>query len=162
FGERFPGIIERIDTSLPLWWLVLAAPGMVAVGAARKRRAMARLGAAGCALGAALFADVARSPVTPGAHDNLSAVAVLVALVERAADEAGAPLRRWMRSRASTDAVIPSRAGYPTVTIASTDRYKALANYHKMTDTPENVSYRTVFQALTVTEAVAEQLGVAQ
>ena len=53
-----------------------------------------------------------------------------------------------MRSRASTDAVIPSRAGYPTATLASTNRYKALSNYHQMTDTPENVSYRTVLHAL--------------
>jgi hypothetical protein len=29
-----------------------------------------------------------------------------------------------------------------------------------MTDTPENVDYKTVFHALTVTEAVAEQLAV--
>jgi Peptidase family M28 len=240
FGERFPGIIERIDTSLPLWWVLLGAPALVAIGAARGRRGIAGFGAAGCALGAAVFADVARSPISPGANDNLTAVAVLVALAERlrarpveglrvllvscgaeevlqggihgfaarhfpaldrrrtwfvnldtvgsprlilvegegtivmedyfdrtfrdlvarAADNAGAPLRRWMRSRASTDAVIPSRAGYPTVTLTSTDRYKALSNYHRMTDTAANVDYRTVFHALTVTEAVAGQLAV--
>ena len=33
-GDQFPGILERIDTSLPLWWAILAAPGMVA----RRRR----------------------------------------------------------------------------------------------------------------------------
>jgi len=55
--------------------------------------------------------------------------------------------------------VIPSRAGYPTATIASMDRYKALSNYHKMSDTPENVNYRTVFQALTLSEAVARELA---
>ena len=49
-----------------------------------------------------------------------------------------------MRARNSTDAVIPSRAGYPTATLCSMDRYKALSNYHQMTDTPENVNYRTV------------------
>jgi Iap family predicted aminopeptidase len=64
-----------------------------------------------------------------------------------------------MRSRNSTDAVIPTRAGYPAVTLASTDRYKALSNYHKMTDTPENVLYKTVVKALTVTEAVARELA---
>jgi Iap family predicted aminopeptidase len=65
-----------------------------------------------------------------------------------------------MRSRNSTDGVIPSRAGYPTATIASMNRYKALSNYHKMSDTPENVSYRTVLQALTLSEAVARELAV--
>lgn len=40
-------------------------------------------GTVGSALAAALFADIARSPVVPGANDNLSAVALLVALAER-------------------------------------------------------------------------------
>lgn len=239
-GERFPGIIERIDTSLPLWWALLTAPALVAIGGSRRRRGMAAAGTAASVLGAAVFADVARSPVSPGANDNLSAVAVLVALAERlrehpvpgirvllvscgaeevlqggihgfaarhfpalarertwfvnldtvgsprlillegegtvvmedyfdrtfrdlvadAARDAGTPVRRWMRSRASTDAVIPSRAGYPTVTLTSTDRYKALSNYHQMSDTPDKLDYGTVFQALTVTEAVAGRLAV--
>jgi hypothetical protein len=238
-GDLFPGIIERIDTSLPLWWGVLSAPALVAYGAARSRRGLARLGLAGSLISAAVFADIARRPICPGANDNLTAVAVLVALAERlrdrpigglrvllvscgaeevlqggihgfgarhfpvldrdhtwflnldtlgspklimlegegpvvmedyhdrsyrdlvarAAEQAGAPLRRGMRSRASTDAVIPSRAGYPTATLTSMDRYKALSNYHQMTDTPENVDYTTVLQALTVTEAVAWELA---
>jgi hypothetical protein len=238
-GELFPGIIERIDTSLPLWWAMLSAPAMVAIGAARDKRWPIRAGLMGSLVGTAVFADVARRPVCPGANDNLSAVAVLIALakrlrqepvdglrvmlvscgaeevlqggihgfgarhfptlhrdrtwflnldtvgspklillegegavvmedyhdrgfrdlVGRAAEHAGIPLRRGMRSRNSTDAVIPSRAGYPTTTITSMDRYKALSNYHKMSDTPENVDYTTVTQALTLTEAVARELA---
>jgi Iap family predicted aminopeptidase len=80
-------------------------------------------------------------------------------LVARAADGLGAPLRRGMRARASTDAVVPTRAGYPTATLASIDRNKSLSNYHQMSDTPENVNYTTVLQALTVTEAVARELA---
>jgi Iap family predicted aminopeptidase len=64
-----------------------------------------------------------------------------------------------MRARNSTDAVLPSRAGYPTATLASMTRYKTLAHYHQMSDTPENVDYRTVRQALAVTEAVARELA---
>jgi Iap family predicted aminopeptidase len=79
--------------------------------------------------------------------------------VARAAERSGAPLRRGMRARNSTDSVIPSRAGYPTATLASIDRYKALSNYHQMSDTPENLDYRTILHALTVTEAVARQLA---
>jgi hypothetical protein len=238
-GDRFPGILERIDTSLPLWWGVLGAPALVALGAARGRPGMIAGGAAGSMLATAVFADVARSPIVPGANDNLSAVAVLVALAERlsrcplsslsvllvscgaeevmqggihgfarrhfpaldrdrtwflnletvgsprlimlegegpvvmedycdrsfrdliarAAQSAGVPLRRGMRSRNSTDAVVPSRAGYPTATLASMDRYKALCNYHRMTDTPENIDYTTVMQALILTEQVARELA---
>jgi Zn-dependent M28 family amino/carboxypeptidase len=239
FGEQFPGVIERIDTSLPLWWVLMSMPALIAVGGSRGRRGMTGLGLFGSLVGTAVFADVARRPVCPGANDNLSAVAVLVALAERlredpidglrvllvscgaeevlqggihgfgrrhfpeldrnrtwflnldtvgspklillegegpvimedyhdrtfrdlvcrAAENAGAPVRRGMRSRNSTDAVIPSRAGYPTATITSMDRYKALSNYHKMSDTPENVDYRTVSQALVLSEAVARELA---
>jgi putative aminopeptidase FrvX len=81
-------------------------------------------------------------------------------LVATAAQNAGVPLRRGMRSRNSTDSVIPSRAGYPTATITSMNRYKALSNYHQMTDTPENVNYRTVMQALLVTEQLARDLAI--
>src|SRR5262249_60408960 len=63
-------------------------------------------------------------------------------LVARAADRAGAPLRRGLRARTSTDSVIPNRAGYPTATLTSMNRYKALSNYHKLSDRPENVDYR--------------------
>ena len=239
-GETFPGVLERVDTSLPLWWTLMSAPGLVAAGALRNRRGLLAAGVAGSALGAAVFGDIASSPIVPGANDNLTGVAVLVALAERLAAEpvdglrvvfascgaeeviqggiygfaarhfpsldrdrtwflnletlgsptliliegegpvvmedyfdrtfrdlvanvahrAGADLRRGMRARNSTDAVLPSRAGYPTATLASVNRYKALANYHLMSDTPENVDFRTVRQALTVTEAVARELAV--
>jgi hypothetical protein len=238
-GETFPGVVERIDTSFPLWWALLAAPLLVTSGALRGRRGQLAAGIAGSAVGVATFADIARSPIVPGANDNLSAVAVLVALaerlraepvaglrvllascgaeeviqggiygfarrhfpaldrertwflnletvgspklvmlegegpvvmedyhdrsfrdlVERAASQAGAPLQRGLRARNSTDAVLPSRAGYPTATLASVDRYKALSNYHLMSDNPENLDYRTVAHALTVTEAVARELA---
>ena len=45
-------------------------------------------------------------------------------LIARAADRAEAPLRRGMRARNSSDAVIPSRAGYPTAMLVSMDRHK--------------------------------------
>jgi hypothetical protein len=238
-GERFPGVLERIDTSLPLWWLVLAGPGAVALGARRRRRGQVAAGVALSTVATAVFADIARSPIVPGANDNLTAVAVLVGLarrlaerpapgirvllvscgaeeviqggihafaarhfprldrertwflnldtvgspelvllegegpvvmedyfdrrfrdlIARVADEQRAPVRRGMRARNSTDAVIPSRAGYPTATFASMNRYKALTHYHQMSDTPENVGYRTVAHALLVTEAVARELA---
>ena len=82
-GERFPGILERIDTSLPLWWTMLAAPGLVGVGSLRRRRGMIAAGLIASVVGVAAFEDIARSPIVPGANDNLTAVAVQVALAER-------------------------------------------------------------------------------
>ena len=238
-GERAPGLIERVDTSLPLWWSVLAGPALVSAGAATGRRGLVAAGAAGAAMSAAAFHDIARSPTVPGANDNLSAVAALIALAERlqatplaglrvllvscgaeeviqggihgfgrrwfdslhrdrtwflnletigsprlvllegegpvvmedyhdrrfrdlvhrVAGETGIPLRRGLRARTSTDAVVPSRAGYPTATLASVNRHKALSNYHLMSDTPENLDFRTVGSALALTEAVARELA---
>ena len=209
-AHEFPGLIERLDTSFPLWWLVLAGPASVTLGAALRRRWLTAAGAAIAALTTATMADIHASPVVPGANDNLSAVSVLVALAERlreepvrglrvmlvscgaeeviqgginsfaqrhfptlppdrtwfltldtvgspilamcegegpvimedyydrrfrdliarVADTTGAPLRRGMRARNSTDAVIPSHARYPTALLVSIDRHKALSNYH--------------------------------
>ena len=86
FNDRFPGIIERIDTSLPQWWGLLAGPMMVAAGGVTGRRRLAASGAVVSAVGAALMADIQRGEVVPGASDNLSSVAVMVALAEAIRD----------------------------------------------------------------------------
>lgn len=237
--DWFPGVIERIDTSVPQWWGAVAAPAMVAAGAATRRRGLTAAGTALCALSTALLADIARSPVVPGANDNLSAVAVLVSVAEtlrdrpieglrvilascgaeevlqggvygfaarhlapldrgrtwllnfdtvgspeltmlegegtmvmedyfdrglrdlcaRVADRDGIPMRRGMRARSSTDAVIPSRMGIPTVCFASLNRHKGLSNYHQPTDTPDRLRYKTVACAADLAEAVVRELA---
>ena len=237
--DKVPGIVERRDTSLPFWWLAMAGPALATVGSARGRRGIAAAGAARSALSAAAFADIQRSPIGPGATDNLTAVATLVAraealrerpleglrvqlvscgaeeelqggiygycekhlaamdrertwvlnvetvggpylalvegegcfvmedyydrpfreLIGRVAERDGTPLRRGMRSRASTDSVIPSRMGVPTATLVAIDRYKALSNYHLMSDTPANVCYPTVACAADLVESVARELA---
>ena len=55
---------------------------MVAAGAATRRRGLTAAGTALCAARHRALADIARSPVVPGANDNLSAVAVLVSVAE--------------------------------------------------------------------------------
>ena len=57
------------------------------------------------------------------------------------------PLHRGYRARASTDSVIPSRAGYPTATLVSMTDWRSPANYHLPTDVPANLDYGTVAQA---------------
>jgi len=237
--DRFPGVVERLDTSLPLWWPVLAGPLLATVGGLMGRRGLARAGAVMSAASAAAMADIQRSPTVPGANDNLTAVAVLVALAEalrdnpvegvrvqlvsagaeevlqggiygycerhlaamdrertwllnvetvggpslalvegegcvvmedyfdrpwrdlvcRVADREGVPLRRGMRARTSTDSVVPSRMGVPTATVIAIDRYKALSNYHRMTDVPENIRWPTVACAADLAEAVTRELA---
>jgi len=237
--DHLPGIVERIDTSLPLWWPVLAGPLLAAAGGLSGRRGLARAGAVISAGAAATMADIQRGPFVPGANDNLTAVAVIVALAEalaadpvaglrvqlvsvgaeevlqggiydycerhlsgldrertfflnietvggpslallegegavvmedyfdrpfrdligRVADREGIPLRRGMRSRTSTDSVVPSRMGVPTATVVAINRYKALSSYHRMTDTPANVCWPTVACAADLAEAVVRELA---
>ncbi len=80
--DWFPGVIERIDTAIPVWWSVAAGPALVALGAATRRRGLAAAGTALSAGSVAAFLDIARHPVVPGANDNLSGVAALVAIAE--------------------------------------------------------------------------------
>ena len=65
-------------------------------------------------------------------------------LCARVADREGIPMRRGMRARSSTDSVVPSRMGIPTVCFASLNRHKGLSNYHQPTDTPDRLRYKTV------------------
>jgi hypothetical protein len=68
---------------VPLWWPVIAGPALAGLGALTGRRALAAAGALSSALAIVTLGDVARHRVVPGANDNLSGVAVLVALAER-------------------------------------------------------------------------------
>lgn len=237
--ERAPQVIERFKTPPPQWWLGLLGPLATLYGALRGRRRPARAGLAIGAIGTALLADMWRSPTVPGANDNLSACAALVALAESLAtdpipglrvllvscgaeetlqdgiraflashraeldpertcfvnlDTVGSPhlvmleaegpvrmeyyngpwlrelvaecavrlgitLHRGYRARASTDSVIPSRAGYPTATLVSMTDWRAPANYHLPSDTPQNLDYGTVADATRLARGVCEALA---
>jgi hypothetical protein len=80
-------------------------------------------------------------------------------LVAGCADAAGIPLLRGLRSRNSTDGVVPSRYGYPTATVVSVDAHKLIPHYHLDTDTPEHVDYACVAAAARLTETVARTLA---
>ena len=73
--------------------------------------------------------------------------------LERLAGANGIALERGFRARASTDSVIPSRAGHATATLTSVTAWGALANYHLPTDTPENVDHATIEAAARLAHA---------
>jgi hypothetical protein len=83
FARQFPDLLQSVDTSPPLWWAIAGGPALSGAGALLRNRKLALAGTALSALTVVLGADIARSPVTPGANDNLSAVAALVAVAER-------------------------------------------------------------------------------
>jgi hypothetical protein len=237
--RRAPALLERVKTPLPQWWLGLAGPLASLYSAVRSRTVGARAGLVLGAIGSALVADVWRSPTVPGANDNLSGVAALVAFAELLAQEPidglrvlavscgaeetlqdgvraflkrhraeldpqhtwfvnldtvgskhliqlegegpiwmedytgpwlrdllaeraqalGIDLERGFRARSSSDSVIPSRAGYPIVTLLSLADWRAPANYHLPTDIPQNIVYETVEEAVRLVHALAVALA---
>ena len=79
-------------------------------------------------------------------------------LAERA-DRLGVVLHRGFRARASTDSVIPSRAGYPTATLVSMTDWRSPANYHLPSDVPANLDYATVLDATRLVYDVLRSLA---
>ena len=51
-----------------------------------------------------------------------------------------------------------SRPGYQCASVASCNEWKNPSNYHWKTDTPENVDYGTVADAIRLSEAVIRKL----
>ncbi len=64
------------------------------------------------AVTAALLADVARSPVVPGANDNLSAVAVLLDVAERLAKDRVSGVRVLLLSTGSEESFMEGMRGF--------------------------------------------------
>ena len=58
-----------------------------------------------------------------------------------------------------SDALAGLRAGIPSALVASFDEFKLPANYHKHTDTPDNVNYETVADAAAVIEGAVRRLA---
>ena len=80
-------------------------------------------------------------------------------LLAEAAQRAGVPLRRGLRSGLATDALIAHGAGYPTATLASVNEYKLASNYHSPNDIAANVDYGTVAAAARVAEAAVRAVA---
>lgn len=237
-ARRYPELVERTKENPPMWWPVIAGPALVALGCATGRTGVRRTGLAFAALSTAAMAQIGTSRAVPGANDNLSAVAALVALaksfrerpvpglrvilfsagaeealqegvrgfarrhfpeldVQRTwfvnldtiasgnlvlldaegpvtmepydrrfgdllaarADELGIRLLRGLRSRSSTDGVVPNRHGYPTATIVSIDDEKLIPHYHLHTDLPEHLDYDCIADAVELVEATARSLS---
>ena len=237
--ELAPQVLERTKTPPPQWWVGLAGPLCTIVAAVARRPRLARVGIAIGAFGTATVADLWRNETVPGANDNLSGVAALVALaellrerplpgmrvllvscgaeetlqdgiraflashrdelaegrtwfvnldtvgsphlvmleaegpvwmesyagpwlrdlVDECAQRLEIPLERGFRARASTDSIIPSRAGYPIATLVSITDWRSPANYHLPSDVPANLDYGTVADATRLVYELAQTLA---
>jgi hypothetical protein len=235
FG-RAPWLIQRVDTSPALFAPVVAIPALIAGGAATGNRGLVKAGTAMAAASAAVLADIGLRETVPGANDNATGVAVLVAiaralaaqptesvrvmlvstseealcegmhgfarrhfprlprestfflsvdtvgsphllvlrgegmirmreypagslaLLDGLAEELGIELFPNLRLRNATDGIYPLAAGYECASLCSCTKLKQPANYHWPTDTPENVDYGTVADAVRLTEALVRRL----
>ena len=80
-------------------------------------------------------------------------------LMAETAQRLGIELHRGFRARASTDSVIPSRAGYPIATLVSMTAWRSPANYHLASDIPANLDYGSVADATRLVLELARSLG---
>jgi hypothetical protein len=79
-------------------------------------------------------------------------------LLAARAEQLGIVLQRGFRARASTDSVVPSRAGYPIATLVSMTDWRSPANYHLPSDVPANLDYASVADATRLVFDVARVL----
>ena len=78
--ERMPELHAKADQSVPIIYGVFLGPLLLALWGLTGRRVPKVCGTFFAVGAAAVMADIGRSSVVPGANDNLSAVAVIVAL----------------------------------------------------------------------------------
>jgi hypothetical protein len=113
FGQKFPrwvaakrpDLVEAMTSNPPLWWPVVAGPALVGLGSLFNRPGLRRAGLAACLGSLAAMVDVGRRPAVPGANDNLSGVAVLVALAEALAARPVRDLRVLLVSAGAEEAL---------------------------------------------------------
>jgi acetylornithine deacetylase/succinyl-diaminopimelate desuccinylase-like protein len=112
FAERLPTLHERSTQSLPIMYATWLGPVMVALGSILGRAGLLRGGSLLSAGAAAVMADIATSEVVPGANDNLSAVAVLVALARSLAERPTPGVRVLLLSTGSEESFMEGMQGF--------------------------------------------------
>jgi hypothetical protein len=121
-GPRFfPRLHEQASHTLPIMHAVWGGPLLIAAGAASGSRRLLKGGVA-LALGAiAAMTDIGLRPVVPGANDNLSAVAVLLALAQSLRDQAVDDVRILLVSTGSEESFSEGMLGFARRHFASLD-----------------------------------------
>lgn len=110
--EVAPWVFQKLDTSPPLMWLVFGGPVLVAAGAATGARRTRRIGTLVSLISAAAFADIGLRKVVPGANDNLTGVAVVLALARRLREDPLTGLRVLLVSTGSEESFEEGMQGF--------------------------------------------------
>lgn len=112
FAERFPKLHERSSQTVPFMYATWLGPVLVAAGATLGRAGLLRAGSLLAGATAGAMADIARSEVVPGANDNLSAVAVLLALARSLGERPQAGVRVVLLSTGSEESFMEGMQGF--------------------------------------------------
>jgi acetylornithine deacetylase/succinyl-diaminopimelate desuccinylase-like protein len=112
FAARFPEQLERSNQTVPIMYATWLGPVLVALGALRARAGLLRAGSWLAAAAAATMVDIARSEVVPGANDNLSAVAVLLALARSLGERPATGVRVLLLSTGSEESFMEGMQGF--------------------------------------------------
>ncbi|HEY3865461.1 MAG TPA: M28 family peptidase [Solirubrobacteraceae bacterium] len=112
FAERFPKLHERSNQSFPIMYATWLGPVLVALGSLLGRARLQRAGSVLAAGAVAAMADIGASDVVPGANDNLSAVAVLVALARSLAKRPTPGVRVLLLSTGSEESFMEGMQGF--------------------------------------------------
>jgi hypothetical protein len=111
-GARFPGLLERTNTTPPLMLPVVGGPLLVLAGAVAGRRGPLRAGFLLSLASAAAFAEIASRDVVPGANDNLTGVATLLGVAERLRQEPVPGLRVLLVSTGAEESFMEGMQGF--------------------------------------------------
>ncbi|MEA2418660.1 MAG: hypothetical protein QOE60_866 [Thermoleophilaceae bacterium] len=101
--ERMPEQHAKADQSVPILYGVFLGPLLMALWGLTGWRWARRFGTCFTIGATAVLADIGRSPVVPGANDNLGAVAVIVALAHALAADPPAGVRVILLSTGSEE-----------------------------------------------------------
>ena len=111
FHEHFPTVIPKIKTQPPQWWGAFAGPILGLAGALTGRRGLAKTALVLNLGTVAAVGDMWRSETVPGANDNLTACAVLVALAEMLR-ESPQSIRVWLVSAGAEETLQDGIRGF--------------------------------------------------
>ena len=103
YARTFPERVERGRVWPGTIKLAFAGPVLVSLGSLLGSRLLRRAGTFLSLGGAATFADIGRSAVVPGANDNLSAVAAVLEVARRLAEEPVEDIRVLLVSTGSEE-----------------------------------------------------------
>jgi hypothetical protein len=112
WGRKFPDRLERAMYWPQTMRAVFAGPALVALGSLLGLARVRKAGAFVSLTSAAAMADIGRSEVVPGANDNLSAVAAVLEVGRRLAEEPVSGIRVLLVSTGSEESFEEGMAAF--------------------------------------------------